>query len=309
MQSSLKTGQLAQNWLRREVVIAGILTVSLIAFELFNFDTTQFALQSLLGTVHFGNLEWASILAVAFCAIDFAGLVRFFTPQKDMKDEPKEFWFLMGAWFLGATMNAIMTWWAISLTLLNHNLGNEILSRDQLIRIVPIFVAVLVWLTRILFIGGIAVAGEKLFQRPKKRANRRKRSSAKPKRQNNRSNKKKNSPKPPAPYKPTSTLAKPHRPVTAQTVAKRQPTRQFVGDEDLLDDWTPTQPHQTRPNRKITPLKKPRTMPAQTTRRANYGNPITPPVTSSQTNKRHVNRSAGSNARRQRPPMPPIRRK
>jgi hypothetical protein len=69
----------------------------------------------------------------------------------------------MGAWLLGATMNAIMTWWAVSLTLLNHNLGNEVLSREQLLDIVPVFVAVLVWLTRILFIGAVTVAGERLM--------------------------------------------------------------------------------------------------------------------------------------------------
>jgi hypothetical protein len=56
-----------------------------------------------------------------------------------------------------------MTWWAISLTLLNHPLGNEIMSREQLLHIVPIFVAVLVWLTRILFIGSLTVAGEHIF--------------------------------------------------------------------------------------------------------------------------------------------------
>jgi hypothetical protein len=33
-----------------------------------------------------------------------------------------------------------------------------------LVNIVPIFVAVLVWLTRILFIGALSVAGEQLFQ-------------------------------------------------------------------------------------------------------------------------------------------------
>lgn len=69
----------------------------------------------------------------------------------------------MGAWLLGATMNAVMTWWAVSLTLLNHQLGNEILDREQLLRIVPIFVALLVWLTRILFIGSLTVAGETMF--------------------------------------------------------------------------------------------------------------------------------------------------
>ena len=69
----------------------------------------------------------------------------------------------MGAWLLGATMNAVMTWWAVSVTLLAHDFGNEVLGREQLLVMVPIFVAVLVWLTRILFIGAFSVAGEHLF--------------------------------------------------------------------------------------------------------------------------------------------------
>jgi hypothetical protein len=70
----------------------------------------------------------------------------------------------MGAWILGATMNAAMTWWAVSLTLLNHDFGNEVLSREQLLKYVPIFVAGLVLLTRILFIGAFTVAGEQVMQ-------------------------------------------------------------------------------------------------------------------------------------------------
>lgn len=146
----------------RHLVIGVILAVALFAFELFNFDTTRYALTSLLGDVVFVGLSWASILAIAFCAIDFAGLARLFTPERG-KNEPKEVWYLMGAWLLGATMNAVMTWWAVSLTLLNHPLGNEIMARETLLRIVPIFVAVLVWLTRILFIGSLTVAAEQFF--------------------------------------------------------------------------------------------------------------------------------------------------
>ncbi len=146
----------------RNLIIGAVLLIALFAFEMFNFDTTRYALDSLLGGVTFANIGWATILAVAFCAIDFAGLARLFTPEKGA-DEPKEVWYLMGAWLLGATMNAVMTWWAVSLTLLNHQLGNEILAREQLLRIVPIFVAVLVWLTRILFIGSLTVAGEHFF--------------------------------------------------------------------------------------------------------------------------------------------------
>ncbi|MCA9935131.1 MAG: hypothetical protein H6662_12700 [Ardenticatenaceae bacterium] len=150
------------NSVPRKAMVGVILMVSLAAFEMFNFDTTQYALRNLLGDVRFLNLQWASILAIAFCSIDFAGLIRLFTPEKGV-DEPKEVWYLMGAWLLGATMNAIMTWWAVSLTLLNHSFGNEVLTREQLLSSVPIFVAVLVWLTRILFIGAFTVAGEHLF--------------------------------------------------------------------------------------------------------------------------------------------------
>jgi hypothetical protein len=153
---------LARPAVRKHAFVGGIMLVALLAFEIFNFDTTKYALNSLLGDVRFLSLQWATILAVAFCAIDFAGLARLFTPQRGA-DEPREVWYLMGAWLLGATMNAMMTWWAVSLTLLNHEFGNEVLSREQLLGIVPIFVAVLVWLTRILFIGSLSVTGERVL--------------------------------------------------------------------------------------------------------------------------------------------------
>ena len=152
------------NWqMPRKTTVGVILLVALLAFEIFNFDTTQFALRDLMGEVRFMGIHWATILAIAFCSIDFAGLVHLFTPE-NLLEERKEVWYLMGAWLLGATMNAMMTWWAISLTLLNHTLGNEVLSREQLLFYVPIFVAVLVWLTRILFIGAFTVAGNQLFE-------------------------------------------------------------------------------------------------------------------------------------------------
>jgi hypothetical protein len=139
-----------------------ILILALIAFEAFNFDTTRYALQNLLGDVRFAGFAWATILAIAFCAIDFAGLGRLLTPERG-RDEPKEIWYLTGAWLLGATMNAVMTWWAVSTVLLTHELGNEVLTREQLLHIVPVFVAILVWLTRILFIGAVTMAGERLL--------------------------------------------------------------------------------------------------------------------------------------------------
>lgn len=148
---------------RRHVIIAVIMGIALLAFEIFNFDTTRFALSSLIGDPTFVGVGWATILAIAFCSIDFAGLIRLFTPDNG-EEQPREVWYLMGAWILGATMNAVMTWWAVSLTLLSHDFGNEILSRETLLTAVPIFVAVLVWLTRILFIGALTVTGEQLLE-------------------------------------------------------------------------------------------------------------------------------------------------
>ena len=160
----------------RTTLIGSLLIVALFAFEIFNFDTTRFALRNLLGEISFWGLQWATILAIAFCAIDFAGLARLFTPEQG-REEPAAVWYLMGAWLLGATMNAIMTWWAVSLTLLSHDLGNEVVSREQLLQAAPIFVAALVWLTRILFIGSLSVAGDYLFASERPHSNK----SAQPK--------------------------------------------------------------------------------------------------------------------------------
>lgn len=146
----------------RYALIGIILMIALFAFELFNFDTTQFALTDLLGETRFAGLKWATILAIAFCGIDFAGLLRVFTPDSDT-NTPTEVWYLMAAWLLGATLNATMTWYAVSLTLVNNHVGNAVLSTEQLLMIVPIFVAFLVWLTRIMFIGALSVAGGRLL--------------------------------------------------------------------------------------------------------------------------------------------------
>jgi len=150
----------------RQVSVYSLITIAaLLAFELFNFSTTEFALTDLLGDLQFASLRWSTILALAFCGMDFAGIARLFSPWKDGRD-PHERWYLLGAWLLAATMNALLTWWAVSLALLNHQgLGNEILGRDSLLGSVPVFVAVLVWLIRILMIGSFTMAGNTLFNR------------------------------------------------------------------------------------------------------------------------------------------------
>jgi hypothetical protein len=149
--------------MKRGLIYGGIIIAAMLAFELFNYTTTDFALTNLLGDLRFMGLRWATILAIAFCGMDFAGIARLFTPAHQRK-ERTEVWYLLAAWFLAATMNAMLTWWGVSLALLTHaGLGNEILSRDTLLAVVPVFVAILIWLIRILLIGLLSMAGDRLF--------------------------------------------------------------------------------------------------------------------------------------------------
>lgn len=149
--------------LQRGLAFGVIIVTALLAFETFNYSTTDFALTDLLGDLTFLGVRWATILAIAFCGIDFAGIARLFTPE-DGADQPGEVWYLFGAWLLAATMNAMLTWWGVSLAILNHEtLGNSVIERGVLLRVVPIFVAVMVWLIRVLIIGTFSVAGDRLF--------------------------------------------------------------------------------------------------------------------------------------------------
>jgi hypothetical protein len=136
---------------------------ALIAFEMFNYSTTDHALQDLLGGLQFGGMRWSTILALAFCGIDFAGIARLFTPEQGM-DEPKEVWYLFGAWLLAATMNAILTWWGVSMAIASHPVrSTSVVDPNTLTRVVPIFVAVMVWLIRVLIIGTLSVASDRLL--------------------------------------------------------------------------------------------------------------------------------------------------
>jgi hypothetical protein len=137
---------------------------ALLAFESFNYGTTEFALADLLGELSFAGITWSTILALAFCGMDIAGIVRLFTSDRS-EARSLETWYLVAAWLLAATMNAALTWWAVSLALIGHTgLGNEVLGRETLISSVPIFVALLVWLLRILIIGSFSMSGVRMLK-------------------------------------------------------------------------------------------------------------------------------------------------
>lgn len=149
--------------LRRSLAFGIIILVALLAFEIFNYSTTDYALSDLLGTLRFAGVRWATILSIAFCGIDFAGIARLFTPEQGTS-EPTEVWYLFGAWLLAATMNAILTWWGVSMAIVNHQLqSTSVIDNATVMKIVPIFVAVMVWLIRILIIGSLSYTGDKLL--------------------------------------------------------------------------------------------------------------------------------------------------
>jgi hypothetical protein len=150
----------------------GIMIIgALLAFEVFNFSTTEFALNDVLGDLKFAGFRWATILSVAFCGIDFAGIARIFTPEQG-QDEPTEVWYLFGAWLLAAAMNAMLTWWGVSVAIISHSsLGaGSVISSATLTKAVPVFVAIMVWLIRVLIIGTFSLAGDRLFSQDNRRS-------------------------------------------------------------------------------------------------------------------------------------------
>jgi hypothetical protein len=148
----------------RGMVFGGILVGALLAFEIFNYSTTDFALTDLLGKeLKFAGVRWATILSIAFCGIDFAGIARLFTPEQG-RNEPAEVWYLFGAWLLAASMNACLTWWGISVAVMSHTVvGSSLVGQATMTKVIPVFVAVMVWLIRVLIIGTFSMSGERLF--------------------------------------------------------------------------------------------------------------------------------------------------
>jgi len=149
--------------MKRGLIFGGMILCALLAFEVFNYSSTMFALSDILGDLAFGPLRWATILAFAFCAIDFAGIARIFTPEQG-RNEPAEVWYLFAAWFLAAAFNASLTWWGVSVAILRHNaIGGVLLGQETMTKIVPVFVAAMVLLIRVLLINTFSIAGERIF--------------------------------------------------------------------------------------------------------------------------------------------------
>jgi len=60
-----------------------VIVMALTAFEIFNFSVTHFALRDMLGNYGTGMLTWPLILALAFCAMDIAGIASILSASED----------------------------------------------------------------------------------------------------------------------------------------------------------------------------------------------------------------------------------
>jgi hypothetical protein len=153
---------------RKGLMYLFIIVLALVAFEAFNFSTTDFALSDLLGDLRFMGVRWATLLALAFCGIDFAGIAKLFGPQST-DEQTRSTWFMFGAWILAATMNAILTWWGVVMAMQTHSvLSVSMVNSSFISKFVPIFIALMVWVIRILLIGTLSKQGDRLIRENKR---------------------------------------------------------------------------------------------------------------------------------------------
>ncbi|HPL69748.1 MAG TPA: hypothetical protein PLR56_06120 [Brevefilum sp.] len=147
---------------RKEMLYIIFFTLALVAFEAFNYSTTDFALSDLLGDLSFLGFRWATLLSIAFCGIDFAGIALLLAPQSE-NGENRSAWFMFGAWFLAATMNAILTWWGVALAVGSHPVVSAgVVNESFVLRTVPVFIAMMVWVIRIMIVGSFSKKANRL---------------------------------------------------------------------------------------------------------------------------------------------------
>ncbi len=213
---------------------------ALIAFEIFNYSTTEHALADLLGSLTFAGIPWSTVLALAFCGIDFAGIARLFTPEQGM-DEPKEVWYLFGAWLLAATMNAILTWWGVSMAISSHPVqSSAVVDPATITSVVPVFVAIMVWVIHILIIGTLSLAMDRLMHPGAEQRTALQQAIAASSRQSAASAR-----QPRQPVQPTQPMnipasfnsaGIPPRPAVSRSMSGSRPTRPSIADEEDYSD-------------------------------------------------------------------------
>jgi hypothetical protein len=132
-----------------------LILLGLLVFEIFNFSTTEYALNDILGNLAVIGLRWSTLLATAFCFVDFAGFARLIYVKSE-HNKSVEINFLFSAWMLATGMNAILTWWCVTVAITSQYSQIPSMLNVQLLHTIPVFVALMVWMIRILIVGSLS---------------------------------------------------------------------------------------------------------------------------------------------------------
>jgi len=147
-----------------------VLIASLGAFEYFSFSTTSFALQDMMGMSGSGPISWSVILSLAFCAVDLMGITFLLRNAPEAETNSRRGWYILGSWMVAAAMNTGLTWWGVSVAVYNTPVENALIIDPMVfVKAVPVIVAVMVWVIRVLIIGALVSSFEKQSQPEKKK--------------------------------------------------------------------------------------------------------------------------------------------
>jgi len=148
----------------------GLITVlGLLAFELFNYATTQEALSTILGALSFFGFPVYYLIAIAFAAIDLGGLSSTFT-EEDWSNETWWVWVSTVGWEIASVVNAALTYMSVTIAMAVapvSQLATVMPKVQEIYTYIPAALAFVVWLVRIMLIGSI-VASTNGGQKPKK---------------------------------------------------------------------------------------------------------------------------------------------
>jgi hypothetical protein len=143
--------------LPKSAILGLLIFLGLAAFDVFNFATTRDALSSII-TATLLNIPLSWPLAVAFCAIDLGGIASVFTKEKGFR-EPWYVWMLGAGWIIASIANSGLTFMAIRMGMASAPImHNPLIPADIAIKWVPILLASVIWLIRVMIIGSIIVA-------------------------------------------------------------------------------------------------------------------------------------------------------
>jgi hypothetical protein len=142
----------------RSVVLLSLSLSVFVSFEIFNFSVSFFALNNLPGGINDWGIRWAVILAIVFCIIDFGGIALYNLKERAGRKSRLPGW-LFGIWMAGASLNTLLIWWGLSIAIAIQPVGKARMVDTQILAIlIPVSMAVLAGLIRILFTGTLAAS-------------------------------------------------------------------------------------------------------------------------------------------------------